>query len=249
MLDRSKVLKLEQFEHALSQVAPLPMRAAYCVKSGEWLQDFSYAQSFRSGMSLSRRQEFTSGRHCASQALKSLGAPTGCPLIPDEDGLPTWPTSYLGSISHCRQQVVAVAAPADAVDCVGIDIENVHRLSPAAIQRILSDTEMDWVRGSTTLASLVFSAKEAIYKAFYPHYRHPTNFKAVSLHPVAESQSLSLQANPTSFSEKWLRRLEQFTVHYTFIDAYVLCCCYLLKPSFTRSVSKPVDDFQSEEIG
>jgi 4'-phosphopantetheinyl transferase EntD len=245
MFDRSKVLKIEQFELALAHVAPLPMRAAYCLKSGEWLQDFAIDLSRRDGMSLSRQEEFTSGRHCASQALKSLGAPSEWPLSPDEDGLPSWPESYIGSISHCKQQVVAVAARVDAVSCVGIDIENVHRLSPAAIRRIMSAAEMEWVQGSTLLASLVFSAKEAIYKAYYPHFRHPANFKDVCLHPVAGTQSLSLEASPACFSEEWQQRLKQFTVRYTFIDAYVLCCCYLLKPGFADSACTETVDSQS----
>ena len=48
-------------------------------------------------------------------------------------GCQLWPESYIGSISHCKQQVVAVAARVDAVSCVGIDIENMHRLSQAAV--------------------------------------------------------------------------------------------------------------------
>ena len=231
MLHRTEVLRLEQIELALAQVAPHPMRFAYCLKSGEWLQDFSHAQSLRPKMSLSRRQEFTSGRHCASQALKCLGVSMDCSMIPDEDGLPTWPNGYVGSISHCREQVVAVAAPADAVACVGIDIENVHRLSQAAADRILSDTEMDWVQGSKSLASLVFGSKEAIYKAYYPHYRHPATFKDVRVVPMVDSPCLRVLVNPERFSQRWAQQIEQFTVRYTFIDNYVLCCCYLLKSS------------------
>lgn len=235
MLHRTEVLRLEQIELALAQVAPHPMRAAYCQKSGEWLQDFSHAQRLRPSMRLSRRQEFTSGRHCASQALKSLGVSMDCSLISDEDGLPTWPTGYVGSISHCREQVVAVAAPADAVACVGIDIEHVHRLSQAAADRILSETEMDWVGGSTRLASLVFSAKEAIYKAYYPHYRRSANFKDVHLTPIQNTSCMRVQANTERFSQRWAQQIEQFTVRYTFIDSFVLCCSYLLKSSSTKS--------------
>lgn len=234
MLHRSEVLKLEQFELALAQVAPHPMRAAYCQKSGEWLQDFSHAQRLRPRMSLSRRQEFTSGRHCASQALKSLGASMECSIIPDEDGLPTWPSGYVGSISHCREQVVAVAAPADAVACLGIDIENVQRLSQAAADRILCDPEMDWVQGSTRLASLVFSAKEAVYKAYYPHYRRSANFKDVHLTPIENTSCMRVLANTERFSQRWAQQIEQLTVRYTFIDSYVLCCSYLLKSSSER---------------
>ena len=80
MLDRSKVLNIEQFELALGSCDTHPMRAAYCLKSREWLQDFSIAMSRRDGMSLSRQEEFTaSGRHCATQALKSLGASMSAP--------------------------------------------------------------------------------------------------------------------------------------------------------------------------
>lgn len=237
MLDCAKIFKIDQFELALSQVAPLPMRAAYCLKSDEWLHDFAAALRARPEMSQSRRQEFSSGRHCAAQALKSLGAPTGSSLMPDDDGLPTWPAAYVGSISHCREQVVAVAGHVDQVNFIGMDVENVHRLSPAAINRILSDSEMEWVAGSQSLASLVFSAKEAIYKAYFPHYRRPAHFKDVRVIPVADTACLRVIVNPGCFPQKWVQQLEQFTVRYTFIDAYVLCCCYQLKPRFDHNTS------------
>jgi phosphopantetheine--protein transferase-like protein len=138
--------------------------------------------------------------------------------------------------------VVAIAAPADAVACVGIDIEDVHRLSQAAANRILSETEMDWVRGSTRLASLVFSAKEAIYKAYYPHYRRSANFKDVDVIPIENTPCMRVMANPERFSQKWVQQIEQFTVRYTFIDSYVLCCSYLLKfSSAKKSVNCVVD--------
>ena len=67
----------------------------------------------------------------------------------------------------------------------------------------MSAAEMDWVQGSTRLASLVFSAKEAIYKAYYPHFRHPANFKDVRLlsYSWILQYALSLKANTECFSE------------------------------------------------
>ena len=235
MLEHIKVLEVDQFQLALSQVAPAPMQAVYCLKSGNWLHDFADALNERSNMSLSRRQEFTSGRHCATQALRNLGAPLGAPLVPDKDGIPLWPKYYIGSISHCKEQVVAVAARTDAISCVGIDIENVHRLSQAAIQRILSDSEKNWVEGSRILASLVFSAKEALFKAFYPRYRRTVNFQDVCLLPIPDTQCLKVHMNSVDFPVEYEQLLGNFIVRYTFIDVYVLCCCYLINPSFIHN--------------
>ena len=41
--------------------------------------------------------------------------------------------------------------------------------------------------------------------------------------------------NTERFSQRWAQQIEQFTVRYTFIDSYVLCCSYLLKSSSTKS--------------
>ncbi|WP_306332212.1 4'-phosphopantetheinyl transferase [Streptomyces sp. KL109B] len=47
-----------------------------------------------------RRNEFTTVRACAHDALAGLGlAPV--PLLPDERGAPGWPPGVVGSMTHC----------------------------------------------------------------------------------------------------------------------------------------------------
>ncbi|MFE6665187.1 4'-phosphopantetheinyl transferase [Streptomyces sp. NPDC057697] len=120
-----------------------------------------------------RRKEFTTTRHCAHRALDSLGiAPV--PVLKGERGVPLWPEHTVGSLTHCTgYRAAAVARRADALS-IGIDGEQdaplpggVHdSIALVAEQRRerelrLEHPEIHWDR-------LLFSAKEAVYKTWFP---------------------------------------------------------------------------------
>lgn len=115
-----------------------------------------------------RRIEFSTGRWCARQALLGLGAPAG-PLLRGEDGAVLWPPGVVGSVSHSRRWCAAVVTrSADALG-VGLDVEESGRLSEAASKLVLSPVErqavLDHELGPGVCRTVMFSAKEAIYKA------------------------------------------------------------------------------------
>ena len=56
-----------------------------------------------------RRAEFTRGRACAREALSELGVPPQ-PIPVGTHRQPVWPLGVVGSITHCKGLVVAVAA-------------------------------------------------------------------------------------------------------------------------------------------
>lgn len=129
-----------------------------------------------------RRREYATGRHCARLALRELGHPDA-PLLSMEKGGPRWPAGVAGSITHCDGYRAAAAAPLGAVASLGIDAEpnqpveaHVHPfvLLPAeqAALRVLARRrpEIHWDR-------LMFSAKESVYKAWYPLARRWLGFQ------------------------------------------------------------------------
>lgn len=121
----------------------------------------------------SRRRAFTTGRACARRALAGLGL-SPVAISPDKRGAPRWPAGVVGSITHCDGYRAAAVAWAQKVICVGIDAEPHGSLPEGVLRRIASAQEQTWLRELTATHPgiswdrLLFSAKEAVYKAWYP---------------------------------------------------------------------------------
>ncbi|WP_063759063.1 4'-phosphopantetheinyl transferase [Streptomyces globisporus] len=133
-----------------------------------------------------RRREFTTARWCARQALAALGAPATA-LLPGPHGAPVWPEGTLGSITHCAGFRAAVAARSSAVAALGIDAEPNEPVPDGVLGAIalpgeqrhlrelaLAEHEVRWDR-------LLFSAKEAVYKSWYPWTGQRLDFEDAAL--------------------------------------------------------------------
>lgn len=124
---------------------------------------------FLEGKSARRRDEFSSGRHLARRAMESAGLPAA-PVPSASDRSPSWPAGVCGSLTHSRE--LAAAGVSCRLRGLGIDLEQAGRLSEAAARRVLVDDEMTTLKALDAdfrwLATLVFSAKESVYKAIYP---------------------------------------------------------------------------------
>jgi 4'-phosphopantetheinyl transferase EntD len=118
-----------------------------------------------------RRDEFRSGRACARRALAELGCPPSS-LPADPRRLPAWPAGFLGSISHGAGICVAQAARSDDFLGLGIDVEASDALDTDLVATISCPDEWPSIaRGAASdrvAATLCFSAKEAVYKAYFP---------------------------------------------------------------------------------
>lgn len=133
----------------------------------------------------SRRQiEFASGRAAAHFALNEIGTENAFPVLRGQKGEPLWPGGAAGSITHCYPWSVAVAIRHPNTYATGVDLETTERMTGADISELIcGSAELDWVRGgnSQERLTMIFSAKEAIYKAFYPFCRRYIDFKDVEL--------------------------------------------------------------------
>lgn len=120
-----------------------------------------------------RRREFTAGRLCARAALAQLGV-RGFPLLVGPSRVPLWPPGFVGSISHCQGFCAAAVAPRDAVIGLGLDVERAEPLESELRARICTASELEsFARlaapaGAPDPGKLVFSAKEAFYKCYFP---------------------------------------------------------------------------------
>lgn len=121
-----------------------------------------------------RRTEFSTVRSCARRALAELGVPPG-PILPGLRGSPTWPAGIVGSMTHCAGYRAAAVARAGQVAGLGIDAEP-HGPLPAGVLELVTRPEervhlaelADRVGPVRHWDRLLFSIKEAVYKAWFP---------------------------------------------------------------------------------
>lgn len=129
-----------------------------------------------------RKSEFGDARWCAHQALSQLGADARAPILRGERGMPLWPEGFTGSMTHTEGLRAAVVAPTSAVRSLGIDAEPALALPGGvlgAIARTGELPQLDQLRagGVDCPDRLLFSAKEAAYKAWFPLTRRWLGFE------------------------------------------------------------------------
>lgn len=120
-----------------------------------------------------RRREFTTGRHCARDALGRLGlAPTA--ITRGERGAPDWPDGVVGSITHCAGYRAAAVARATDLVTIGIDAEPNEPLPGGVLELVSMPQERARLAAIASAIPgvawdrLLFSAKESVYKAWNP---------------------------------------------------------------------------------
>ncbi|WP_419956886.1 4'-phosphopantetheinyl transferase family protein [Rathayibacter iranicus] len=129
-----------------------------------------------------RFNEFCTVRALVRQGLGDLGLPRP-PMVPGERGEPRWPLGVVGSITHCVGYRAVAIGRGREVRAVGIDAEPNLPLPGNVYQRISSDDERaaaDRVRAvhpDISSDRLLFSAKEAVYKAWFPLARTLLDFE------------------------------------------------------------------------
>ncbi|WP_460959308.1 4'-phosphopantetheinyl transferase family protein [Parasphingorhabdus pacifica] len=120
-----------------------------------------------------RRREFTTARFCARRAMRALGVPPA-PLLPGERGAPNWPEGVVGSMTHCAGYRAAAAGSTSTTVTVGVDAEPHEKLPGGVLKVVSTETEHSHLAAlSETVPEvrwdrLLFSCKEAVYKAWFP---------------------------------------------------------------------------------
>lgn len=129
-----------------------------------------------------RRLEYTTVRFCARQALAKLGYPP-VPVVPGELGSPTWPSDVVGSMTHCDgYRAAAVAHRSDFVS-IGIDAEPSCPLPDGVLGLVAGTAEQRQLQELTRSCPRVhwgrvlFSAKESVYKTWFPMTKRRLGFE------------------------------------------------------------------------
>lgn len=120
-----------------------------------------------------RRREFAAVRRAARACLARLGYPE-LPVLRGAGGAPVWPPGARGSMTHCAGYAAAAVGRSDRVATVGIDAEPDLPLPPGVLDVVATPADRDRLArmpattGTPSWDRLLFSAKESVYKAWYP---------------------------------------------------------------------------------
>lgn len=126
-----------------------------------------------------RRNEFVTARHCARLAMGQLGLPES-PILKGDKGEPQWPEGLVGSLTHCEGYRGAVVGRQSAVRSIGIDAEP-HGVLPDGVLDAISlpveRREISGLPAGLHWDRILFCAKEATYKAWFPLTRRWLGFE------------------------------------------------------------------------
>ncbi|MER5475820.1 4'-phosphopantetheinyl transferase superfamily protein [Streptomyces sp. NPDC002734] len=120
-----------------------------------------------------RRREYTTVRHLARRALRCLGHGAAA-LPPGADRAPRWPAGVVGALTHCDGYRAAAVADAAVLAAVGIDAEPHEALPEDTLGGVTLPEEREQLAQLGSLHPqfswdrILFSAKESVYKAWYP---------------------------------------------------------------------------------
>lgn len=128
-----------------------------------------------------RRRDFALGRACARMALAALDDRAPTPIPVGEQSAPVWPEGIVGSITHTKGFCAAAVAHASDVVAIGIDAEFVRALSPEERQLVVVGEELCGLPRGSAWDVVAFSAKEAVFKAWFPLTRQWLDFVDVQL--------------------------------------------------------------------
>lgn len=130
-----------------------------------------------------RQDEFILGRSVAHLALKKFGLDSVPILRNQKTREPCWPKSIFGSITHSGCLAAAAVGLNADITGIGIDLENLSNKLDLNVQRhICVEEELEWLKKLNPKEAnlhlrIIFSAKESIFKCFFPASRTYLHFK------------------------------------------------------------------------
>lgn len=171
----------------IERILPLPVATAEVFGDYPDAALFPEEHAVMARAAESRKREFTTARTCARAALARLGLPA-VPLLPGLRGAPQWPENVVGSITHCAGYRAAAVALTKDVVSLGVDAEPNEALPNDGILDLIAHGE-ERARLAGLAARmpgicwdrLLFSAKESVYKTWFPLARCWLDFESADI--------------------------------------------------------------------
>lgn len=168
-----------------------------------------------------RKSEFLAGRFCAQQAISKLeGSDFSLTLATNDDRSPEWPAHLVGSITHTDKYAASLVAYKQDYKGIGLDAEKlIESPSSGLIEHICHQDEWLSLQDSTSLTqsellTLIFSAKESLYKCIHPIEKIFFGFQSAQVITIDQSLSrleVKLTEEVGSFAKEQI-----FSVNFTF---------------------------------
>lgn len=182
----------------------------------------------------SRKSEFGDGRWCAHRALRGLGEDG--PILRGDKGMPLFPGTVTGTISHTRGLRVALVGDAGRWRGLGMDVEVAQRLPDGVLSAVSSPSERRSLQRAAqrapgcSLGTVLFSAKESVYKAWFPLAGRFLDFDEVELHLDVRARDTA--ASTDEVGGGWHARIlsqpspvPTVDGHWVVRDGYVVTVC------------------------
>lgn len=156
---------------------------------------------FVSNAAPKRVREFSAGRRLARHVFRQFGE-EAVAIPADADRLPVWPTGYSGSISHTTDRAAVAIGQSGHYAGIGLDIELELSLGRELVESVLTDDERERYPPESLDPTVLFSCKEAVYKAVYPRFREFLEFHDVEI----DFRGVDFFANcrPKKASARWI---------------------------------------------
>ncbi|RZT99024.1 4'-phosphopantetheinyl transferase EntD [Advenella incenata] len=177
-------------------------------------------------LSVIRKAEFLAGRIAALCALKNIGI-ENFPIEIRKNRVPLWPQGIVGSISHTCNRAVSVVSLTSEIKNIGVDIENIMSIENASkvCSYIASRKEYELLMSTNfsfeLCSTILFSAKETLFKAIYPVANIFFDFVDVELCSVSSGENLlflQLNRDINTFYESGMI----FVIKFDVLENYVI---------------------------
>ncbi|MBE0455966.1 MAG: 4'-phosphopantetheinyl transferase family protein [Pseudoalteromonas sp.] len=225
--------------HQCTQLTPLLTHKSYCCKfeTENFLGDdynryqIPFPKQLETAVA-KRKAEYLAGRVCAKRVLAALNI-YNFELISAADRAPIWPNKIVGSITHSQNTAMAMASDSSGIAGIGIDIEQLMsaQQEQELQQQILRPDELvQFQRLATQIThplTVIFSAKESIFKALYPNVKQFFGFEAAQLIAFNKQQ---LQFKITQTLSEQVPQDTCLTVFYQCNNEQVLTECEFKTP-------------------
>lgn len=210
-----------------SREAPVTAGAAYAEYWGPGDRTclFPEEAALVRGARAERVDRFAAGRGCARRAIVSLGAPAQA-IGATASGSPVWPPGLVGSITHTETFAAAAVAPSERLRGLGIDAEPIGVVSETLWPLLFTPGERAFIRRFDAprrqlLSTLMFGAKEALFKCMFPLFGVWIDFLDVEIHGLPDAARARASAVVTNRAEidsirfdHWTRNDHAVTIAY-----------------------------------
>lgn len=171
-----------------------------------------------------RRREFASGRAAARAALAEIGVPAAA-IPAGRDRAPVWPHGICGAISHTRQIAAAIVARRDDLGALGLDLEPATPMPDDLARHVAASGDAPEGAGlpMALAAKLLFSAKEAAFKAQFPLTGLWLDYRDVAMTLTARGFLLRVRGIP--LAGRWT------------LDDGLFICCIAVLPEVARRLT------------